>query len=226
MPLSLHIFEPRYRQLIADLLHAGGTEQARFGVVALRRGWEVGAAGALYDVGTCARVVRLRPHADGRYDLAAVGAERFAIQSLDSTSRPYLVGRVTYLEEPEQEPGAEPDDTAPGESTPTTAARVAAARVRAVRASFNDYLAALADLTDVQDEPRLSDSGEGRATSYAVARLSSLTTADRQALLSCRSTAARLDLARRILRRETVLLTRLRAIPAGVSHFRIQRTLS
>src|SRR5689334_1085172 len=40
MPLSLNVFEPRYRKLVADLLNSGGDAAPQFGVVALRAGWE------------------------------------------------------------------------------------------------------------------------------------------------------------------------------------------
>ena len=51
--LPLHIFEPRYRTLIHDLLALPAPERG-FGVVAIREGHEVGVDGAraLADVGT------------------------------------------------------------------------------------------------------------------------------------------------------------------------------
>ena len=53
--LPLHIFEPRYRRLIADLQELPEDER-EFVVVAIREGREVGAEGAraLYEVGTIA----------------------------------------------------------------------------------------------------------------------------------------------------------------------------
>ena len=51
--LPLHVFEPRYRRLLADL--AAKPEHERgFGVVAIREGHEVGEGGAraLHEVGT------------------------------------------------------------------------------------------------------------------------------------------------------------------------------
>ena len=51
MRLPLHIFEPRYRQLIQDLL--AGPQPGRFGVIAIRKGRETGVDGisALYEIG-------------------------------------------------------------------------------------------------------------------------------------------------------------------------------
>src|SRR3954453_140621 len=92
MRLSLHVFEPRYRQLVADLLGAEDPSAPEFGVVALRQGWEVGSLGKLHEIGTSARVTGVLPHPDGRCDLAALGERRFAIEALDTGSKPYLLG--------------------------------------------------------------------------------------------------------------------------------------
>ena len=65
--MPLHIFEPRYRQLISDIVDAPEDERG-FGIIAIREGGEVmperdglagppgsiDGAGALYDVGTFA----------------------------------------------------------------------------------------------------------------------------------------------------------------------------
>ncbi len=68
--LPLHVFEPRYRRLVHDLL-ARPEHDRSFGVVAIREGWEVGedAVTSTYDVGTLAVVRDISPRADGRYDL-------------------------------------------------------------------------------------------------------------------------------------------------------------
>jgi uncharacterized protein len=51
-PLPLHIFEPRYRQLMADCLEG----EAEFGVVLIERGFEVGGHDERFDLGTVARI--------------------------------------------------------------------------------------------------------------------------------------------------------------------------
>src|SRR6185437_3260270 len=96
MRLPLHIFEERYRQLVTDL--RARPEPRRFGVIAIRKGREVGADGvtALHEVGCVAEVRQITPHADGRFDLATVGAERFRLLRAD-TSLPYLQGEVEML---------------------------------------------------------------------------------------------------------------------------------
>src|ERR1043166_7667571 len=77
-PLPLHIFEPRYRQLVADLLELPEDER-QFGVIAIQAGREVGADGvkALHEVGCSAHVTATHPGADGTYELEAIGTRRF-----------------------------------------------------------------------------------------------------------------------------------------------------
>ena len=58
--LPLHIFEPRYRELVAELLARPDEEQREFGIVGIRDGGDVGrdGLGALYPVGTSAEIGR------------------------------------------------------------------------------------------------------------------------------------------------------------------------
>jgi uncharacterized protein len=94
--LPLHIFEPRYRQLVADLL--AGSEPRQFGVIAIRRGRETGVDGvsALYETGCTAVLRQVEPLDDGGFDLVAVGAQRFQLGELAVPS-PYLSGVVELL---------------------------------------------------------------------------------------------------------------------------------
>jgi Lon protease-like protein len=198
MRLSLHAFEPRYRQLVADLLSTEDPAAPVFGVVALRQGWEVGELSDVFTIGTTARVTDVVPHDDGRWDVTAVGERRFAIESLDKATSPYLRARVRYLPEDEGD--------------------VAHAAVEAVRAALSMHLAALAALdTGPGGTVAATDAQE---LSYAVAQHSSLPLPDRQRLLECIDTADRLSAARVILRRERHLISRLRAVPATAAMFR------
>src|SRR5438445_13035426 len=74
MPLPLHVFEPRYRQMIGDCLEEGHS----FGVVAIEEGSESGPA-TPYDVGTLAKIVRIDRLDDGRMNLLVMGAARFDV---------------------------------------------------------------------------------------------------------------------------------------------------
>jgi Lon protease-like protein len=73
--LSLHVFEPRYRTMMKDLL-AGGRE---FGVVLIARGSDVGGGDTRFDIGTVARIVETAEADDGRWALATVGTRRIRV---------------------------------------------------------------------------------------------------------------------------------------------------
>lgn len=75
MPLGLHVFEPRYLQLMSDIADDDG----RFGVVMITRGSEVGGADQRAEVGTVAELVARAQTADGRWMVEAVGTERFRV---------------------------------------------------------------------------------------------------------------------------------------------------
>jgi uncharacterized protein len=94
--LPLHVFEPRYRQMVKDVLE---TDQ-RFGIVLLRPGWEPEYFGTpgVFDLGTVGTVEQAVPLEDGRYNIVVRGDVRFRI--LDEVSRvPYRTARV--IAEPE-----------------------------------------------------------------------------------------------------------------------------
>ncbi|HEX6381796.1 MAG TPA: LON peptidase substrate-binding domain-containing protein [Acidimicrobiia bacterium] len=73
--LPLHIFEPRYRALVKDVLAGDG----EFGVVLIERGQEVGGGDVRFGVGTVAKIMQTAELPDGRWLLDAVGTERFRI---------------------------------------------------------------------------------------------------------------------------------------------------
>jgi Lon protease-like protein len=86
MPLPLHIFEDRYKEMMADLI----TGQSEFGVVLAK---EQGIA----NIGCTAIVDEVtRRYDDGRLDLIATGQRRFRITSLDQ-EKTYLRAEVQYF---------------------------------------------------------------------------------------------------------------------------------
>jgi len=101
--LPLHIFEERYRAMTRHCLATGEP----FGVVLIRDGREIGTRGVatLAGVGAFAEIREAGRYPDGRYDLLAAATGRFAIESVDALREPYLVARVTPLDD---EVGDEP----------------------------------------------------------------------------------------------------------------------
>lgn len=99
--LPLHIFEDRYRLMVDRCIERAEA----FGVVLIREGREVGPpAGEIAAVGTTAAIRRAGMYPDGRLDILTVGEQRFRLEAVDSVSEPYLVGQVSFLDEP---PGPE-----------------------------------------------------------------------------------------------------------------------
>jgi Lon protease-like protein len=96
MPLRLHIFENRYKNLIQHCLD----NQLPFGVVLIARGQEaLGPLPEPREIGTTAQISYLEPLGDGRSNLLAIGGERFRILEI-LHGQPYLRARVEYLEMP------------------------------------------------------------------------------------------------------------------------------
>lgn len=92
--LPLHIFEPRYKQMIGRCLQLNQP----FGVVLIKEGAEIGGPAEPYDVGTTASIQSALKFEDGRLLLAAVGEQRFRIREVVQRE-PYLVAVVDLLDE-------------------------------------------------------------------------------------------------------------------------------
>jgi Lon protease-like protein len=91
-PLPLHIFEPRYKEMIAECI----AQNAVFGVVrALEKG--------LADVGCTAEIVTVtKEYPDGRRDIVTEGRKRFEVLQLNQ-ERSFLRAEILLLGD---EPGA------------------------------------------------------------------------------------------------------------------------
>lgn len=94
--LPLHIFEARYRRMVADAL-AG---ERMIGMVLLRPGYQANYEGRppVYSIGCAGLITHAEPLADGRYNIVLRGIEKFRIVEEDH-GRPYRLGRVERLPE-------------------------------------------------------------------------------------------------------------------------------
>lgn len=184
MPLPLHVFEPRYRQMIGDCLEEGHS----FGVVAIREGSETGPA-TPYDVGTLAKIVRIDRQDDGRMNLLVMGASRFEILQT-ANDRPYLRGQIRII------PEAGDDLDATARLTETTAVTF-----REYSNLLRELVGRAADEAEPPMEPEL--------LSYLIAAALNLQLPEKQSLLAERRTDARLNLELRLLRKEIVLLKQM-----------------
>jgi Lon protease-like protein len=96
-PLPLHIFEPRYKEMIGEC-RANSTQ---FGVV---RAVEQGIA----EVGCTAEIVSItKEYEDGRLDLVAEGRNRFEVMELNQ-ERAFLRAEVLFV--PDEPGAAAPED--------------------------------------------------------------------------------------------------------------------
>jgi hypothetical protein len=94
--VPLHVFEPRYRELVRDAL-AG---ERLIGLALLAPGWEREYHGspAFHPLGCLARCERVTWLPDGHYDLAALGLARVRFGAL-AREFPYRATRVSVLTE-------------------------------------------------------------------------------------------------------------------------------
>jgi Lon protease-like protein len=210
MVLPLHVFEERYRQMVADLL--GKPEADReFAVIAIRKGGEVGAGNAreLHGIGCVARLRETTRHSDGTFDLVAVGSRRFRLLHTDDTLAYYQA----EIEELPELAGPAPGGQAATPASADPAGTGTAGTVRSVQASFRDYLNALADragalvrVADIPDDPVL--------LSYVIAAGMIIDLPERQALLAAPDAASRLKAERALLTRERAMLRLTTSRPA------------
>jgi Lon protease-like protein len=90
-PLHLHIFEPRYREMVSECL----SQEKRFGVV---RAKDEGVA----EIGCTAEILTVtKKYPDGRMDIVTEGRERFEVMQVNQ-DRSFLQAEVLYLRD---EPG-------------------------------------------------------------------------------------------------------------------------
>ena len=164
--LPLHIFEPRYRQMVADALQGDRI----IGMVLLRPGYEADYQGRppTYEVGCAGVITHSQPLSDGRYDIVLRGIEKFRITSEDQ-SRPYRIGVIDAIAE-----SIPPDEKQPLRHQRQRLEAVLAAAIERVRA-----------------EPRFPPSVPDEDLVNALAQYLELDIVERQALLECQGVLSR-----------------------------------
>jgi Lon protease-like protein len=95
--MPLHIFEPRYRAMVADALRGDRI----IGMVLLKPGFEANYEGrpAVYPVGCAGVITHSEPLPDGRYNIVLRGIEKFRIVGEDC-SRTYRLAHIEAVPEP------------------------------------------------------------------------------------------------------------------------------
>jgi Lon protease-like protein len=95
--MPLHIFEPRYRAMVADTL----TGDRIIGMVLLKPGFEADYEGRppVYPIGCAGVITHSEPLPDGRFNIVLRGIEKFQITGEDD-SKAYRLAHVDPLPEP------------------------------------------------------------------------------------------------------------------------------
>lgn len=185
MPLPLHIFEPRYREMILRCRE----ENSPFGVVLIRSGEEVGEVAVPHTVGTLARITHCEDLPDGCMNILVMGEARFRV--LETHLRhPYLTARVDLLSEPGREKvGVQ-------------------LTLEAASELFKDYVRVLFARTG-RTLSTLQLPQEPQHLSYAIAAFLPISLAEKQQLLEIAATDVRLEREIEILGRELEAQTAL-----------------
>src|SRR5579875_3684675 len=93
--LNLHIFEPRYKQMITECIESG----EGFGVALIADGSEAGDPNVQpHAIGSIAEIVEVQPLPFGRYYISTVGRTRFRIREVISRE-PYMLADVEELDD-------------------------------------------------------------------------------------------------------------------------------
>ncbi len=181
--LPLQIFEERYVALLQDLLREQEKRPPVFGVVAIRKGYEVGEAGAkaLHTVGCSAQLRQAASVGEERFLIVIEGRTRFRLDAIQpSAQTPYAQAEITWLEE------TTGDDE----------------EIVMLAQSLRGELAAYRTQLGAEELESPADDAE---FSYWLPQALDLDLSDRQLLLASESTETRLRLGRQIVRRERAL---------------------
>jgi ATP-dependent Lon protease len=179
VPLPLHIFEPRYRQMLDDI-RAGNN---LFGLCYFDSSTSEKQVPPAGHIGCVAEVTEAQALPDGRSNILTIGLIRYRLEEYVDRGDPYLVGRVSFFED-------EDEDSKLLEESSHEVASNFTRIARAVRI-INDERANLPDISDTEPQ-RLS---------FLVAAAMEVDTDIKQELLELRLTSER-------LRRLSEMLTR------------------
>jgi Lon protease-like protein len=177
VPLPLHIFEPRYRQMLLDIRLANNL----FGLAYFDPTSAEAENPPVGHIGCVAEVTETQTLPDGRSNILTLGVIRYRIDSYVDSGAPYLVAQVTYFEDDEED---ESLLAGASKEVAETFTRIA----QAVR-TINDERAALPDISNTEPQ-RLS---------FLVAAAMEIDADLKQELLELRSTSERLQRLRGML---------------------------
>jgi ATP-dependent Lon protease len=172
--VPLHIFEPRYRQMLQDCL----VTDRRFGLI-LAPG-DTGDRFPPGHVGCIAVVNSTESLPDGRSNIIITGETRFTLERLLEIDTPYLIGSVSLIEDLPEQP----------EANAELATRVRELFLRAARAA-RTLSSDRAPIPELDADPS--------QLAFQIASFVDFDVDDRQQLLASQSPRARLELVHSLL---------------------------
>jgi hypothetical protein len=173
--LPLHVFEPRYQQLVRDCLDAAEHE---FGVVLIDRGNEVGGDDSRLPVGVVATMLQVAAMDDNRFAVVTVGTRRIRV--------------IQWL----------PDDPYPRaevEDWPDEFGATAQDHLEATAARARSCAGLAVEMGDRSGVPEIELTGDPSADTFLLAAMCPFGPADQYAALSAADPCTRLDLIDRLL---------------------------
>lgn len=177
--MPLHVFEPRYRQMVIDILGEDGTPE--FGQALITHGVETGGGDERATIGTVAQMIQVEALDDGRYALVTVGTRRIRVNA-------WLPDDPYPLADVDDWPDIDPDPTNLDLEVAATHGRVRAAL--ALAAELGDVHVDLTE-TEVSDDPLVA--------TYHLSALAPIGPADRYRLLAADGPAERLTILDEVL---------------------------
>lgn len=177
--LPLHVFEPRYRQMVIDCLASDGTPE--FGQALITHGREAGGGDERAMVGTVAQMIQVEALDEERYALVAVGVRRIRVNAW-LPDDPYPLADVDDF------PDVDPDPPGLALDVAATHGRVRSALALAVELGEVEMDV---EETEIADDPLVA--------TYHLASLAPIGPADRFRLLAATGPKQRLDLLDEVL---------------------------
>jgi Lon protease-like protein len=170
VPLPLHVFEERYRRLLADVRASNSLFGLSYFVpeTSTEDRPEVG------HVGCATEVIEVQALPDGRSNIMTLGVVRYRVEEYVERGDPYLVARVAFFEDEEEDAG------------------VVGRRAEEVTEMFMRIARAMRTANDERGTLPELPQGEPERLSFLVAAVVEMDADSKQRLLELRSTSARL----------------------------------
>jgi Lon protease-like protein len=201
MPLPLHIFEPRYQEMMTRCIR----ERIGFGVLLIAEGNEVADIPKTVTVGTVARIVNVDELEDGRMNLLTMGVVRFRLLKTH-THHPYISGDIETWQDEMGDLRGLPKLT------------------KIVHRAYINYVAELADLMDERDRPtQIVAPLDPQVLSYTVAANLQVPNEDKQQLLEIETVEERLARELDLLELERAFLGRVKLMRETFARQDIER---